>query len=108
MWTTGSSRLRAATATGARETRWARDGVGLYLLGNYGEGAANGAAVHVSTENVQGRARYDRYVLENTSVFLFNTGRHDRFQGLDFRYNLDPGVKYLVLKAVANALWAEA
>jgi putative salt-induced outer membrane protein len=47
-------------------------------------------------------------VIENASVFLINTGRHDRFQGLDFRYNLDVGFKYLFLKASANSLWGEA
>src|SRR5262249_52437245 len=33
--------------------------------------------------------------------------RHDRFQGLDFRYNLDPGVKYLFVREKASTLWGE-
>ena len=41
-------------------------------------------------------------------MFLIGTGRHDRFQGLDFRLNIDPGVKYLFLKESDNALWGEA
>jgi hypothetical protein len=61
-----------------------------------------------TTENAQGRLRYDRYVADRASVFLITTGRHDRFQGLDFRLNLDPGMKYLFVKAQADALWAEA
>jgi putative salt-induced outer membrane protein YdiY len=36
------------------------------------------------------------------------TGRHDRFQGLAFRLNLDPGFKYLFVNRPATALWAEA
>lgn len=62
----------------------------------------------MTAQNAQGRVRYDRYVIEQASVFLINTGRHDRFQGIDFRYNLDPGFKYLFLKKATNALWAEA
>lgn len=108
MWATGNSRQLAGTANGAFETRWSSNGVGIFLLGNYGQGAAPGDAIRVTAENLQGRVRYDRYVLENASVFLINTGRHDRFQGLDFRYNLDPGVKYLILPAATNTLWAEA
>lgn len=107
MWTTGNARQLAGTANGAFETRWSNNGIGAAILGNYGQGAPPGAAIRVTAQNVQGRVRYDRYVLENASVFVINTGRHDRFQGLDFRYNLDPGFKYLFLKASANTLWGE-
>ena len=31
----------------------------------------------------------------NCSGFLITTGRHDRFQGIAFRLNLDPGVKLI-------------
>lgn len=108
MWSTGNSRQLAGTANGAFETRWSNNGLGASILGNYGQGAPPGADVRVTAQNVQGRARYDRYVIEDASLFLINTGRHDRFQGLDFRYNLDPGFKYLFMKAAANTFWAEA
>jgi hypothetical protein len=58
----------------------------------------------VTTANVQGRVRYERYVTDAFALFVLNTGRHDRFQGLDVRYNLDPGVKYLFRKDPMNAL----
>jgi hypothetical protein len=106
--TTGNSRLLALSGNGNLETRFDNNGVGVSVLGNYGQGAPAGSAVQVTAENIQGRARYDRYLIDQFSVFLINTGRHDRFQGLDFRYNLDPGVKYLVLREAANALWIEA
>jgi putative salt-induced outer membrane protein len=35
------------------------------------------------------------------------TGRHDRFQGLAFRLNLDPGFKYLFVNRPKTALWGE-
>jgi putative salt-induced outer membrane protein len=107
MLTSGNSRNLALSANGNVETRFHDNGIGASLLGNYGRGAPPGESVRVTTENLQGRIRYDRYVMEPLAVFLLNTGRHDRFQGLDFRYNLDPGVKYLVLPEATNLLWAE-
>jgi putative salt-induced outer membrane protein YdiY len=104
---TGNSRLLAGTIAGAYQTRFDRNGIGLSLLGNYGESATPTSNLHVSAQNVQGRARYDRYLLDQFSVFLINTGRHDRFQGIDFRYNLDPGVKYLFVQQPATNLWGE-
>jgi putative salt-induced outer membrane protein len=103
----GNSRLLAGTLNGAFETRFHDNGIGASILGNYGQGAPPGQPVHVTTENLQGRVRYDRYVVDEVSLFVINTGRHDRLQGIDFRYNLDPGVKYLFLKEHANALWTE-
>jgi len=107
MLTTGNSRNVALSANGNVETRFGSNGLGGSLLGNYARGASQGEAVRVTTENVQGRIRYDRYLTDPFAVFLLNTGRHDRFQGLDFRYNLDPGVKYLFLREATNLLWTE-
>ena len=104
---TGNSRLLAGTVNGSYETRLHDNGFGASLLGNYGQGAPAGKAIQVSTENLQGRLRYDRYVIDQASMFLIGTGRHDRFQGLDFRLNVDPGVKYLFVREQANALWTE-
>jgi hypothetical protein len=105
---TGNSRLLAGTANAVVDTRAGANGFGASLLGNYGQGAPPGNAVVATTENVQGRLRYDRYVASWASVFLITTGRYDRFQGLDFRLNLDPGFKYLFVKTTSDALWAEA
>ncbi len=104
---TGNSRLLAGTVTADYQKRFSNNGIGLTLLGNYGESATPTSNLHVSAENVQGRARYDRYLLDRLSVFVINTGRHDRFQGIDFRYNLDPGVKYLFVQEPATKFWGE-
>jgi hypothetical protein len=108
MLTTGNARLFALTGSGAYETRFSDNGIGFSLLGNYGEGAPPGEPLETSAQSVQGRVRYDRYLVDRLSLFLINTGRHDRFQGLDFRYNLDPGVKYLLVEQPATKLWVEA
>jgi putative salt-induced outer membrane protein len=105
---TGNSRLLAGTANGVVEGRYHDNGFGGSLLGNYGQGAPPGQPVEETAENIQGRLRYDRYLIDSASVFMIVTGRHDRFQGLDFRLNLDPGFKYLFVKEQADALWAEA
>lgn len=107
MQTTGNSRQLAATANGTVDTRFGANGVGFKILGNYARGAAEDEPVEVTAENVQGRLRYDRYLVDRLSLFLINTGRHDRFQGLDFRYNLDPGVKYIFAQAPESAAWVE-
>lgn len=107
MQTTGNSRQLAATANGAVETRFDNNGLGFSILGNYARGAAEGEPVEVTAENVQGRLRYDRYLVDRLSLFLINTGRHDRFQGLDLRYNLDPGVKYVFLQRQPTQAWVE-
>lgn len=106
--TTGNSRTAAATVNGKFDMRRGTDGFGASLIGNFGEGAAQGQGWHVTTENLQGRVRYDRYFIDKLSAFLIATGRHDRFQGLDFRLNLNPGVKYLFMNEDATKLWGEA
>jgi putative salt-induced outer membrane protein len=63
--------------------------------------------VETTAQNLQARLRYDRYLLESLSLFLIGTGRHDRFQGLDFRLNVDPGVKYLFVKTDLTSFWGE-
>lgn len=105
---TGNSRLLAATVNGAAETRWSMNGLGGSVLGNYGRAALPGESIKTTAQNLQARLRYDRYLVEQASVFLLNTGRHDRFQGIDFRYNLDPGFKYLFVNTAPTQLWGEA
>lgn len=107
--TTGNSRTVALTLNGAFDMRRGNNGFGAYVLGNYGEAAPKPELDMVpSAENVQGRLRYDRYFGDRVSIFLIGTGRYDKFQGLAFRLNLDPGFKYIVYKTARSALWAEA
>ena len=106
--TTGNSRLLAISGNGLFETRHDNNAIGAAVVGNYGQGATAGKDIQVSAENIQGRLRYDRYLIEQASLFLINTGRHDRFQGLTFRYNLDPGFKYIFVAHSSTSFWGEA
>ncbi len=107
MLATGNSENLALSANGNVETRFSNNGLGASILGNYARGAARGEEAKPLAENLQGRLRYDRYLVDELAVFVVHTGRYDRFQGIDFRYNLDPGVKYLFLREATNSLWAE-
>jgi putative salt-induced outer membrane protein YdiY len=104
----GNSRLVAFTGSGTYDWRRGANGLGASLIGNYGKSASPGGDMKTTTENVQGRARYDRYLIDDASLFMLVTGRHDKFQGLAFRLNLDPGFKYLFVNLPKTALWAEA
>ncbi len=104
----GNSRLVAFTASGQYDWRGGANGMGASLVGNYGRSAPPDGEMETTTENVQGRIRFDRYLIDDASVFLMATGRHDRFQGLAFRLNLDPGFKYLFVNRPKTQLWAEA
>ena len=107
MLSTGNSQQVAGTVNGKFDMRRGPDAFGASLVGNYGEGAAPPQELHVTTENLQGRLRYERYVSDRVSFFLIGTARHDRFQGLDVRFNVDPGVKYIFLDGEATKLWSE-
>jgi putative salt-induced outer membrane protein len=104
---TGNSQLLAGTGNGKFDMRRGSDGFGASLLGNYGQGAPGGQQQRLTTENVQGRVRYDRYLADRFSLFMMATGRFDHFQGLDFRLNLDPGGKYLFVNTDPTSLWGE-
>lgn len=104
----GNSRLVAFTGSGTFDWRGGANGVGASLVGNYGKSAPPDGEMETTTENFQGRVRYDRYLIDDLSLFMLVTGRHDRFQGLAFRLNLDPGVKYLFVNRPATSLWVEA
>ncbi len=103
----GNAKLIAATANGTFDIRRGIHGFGAALVANYAEGATPGQPIQRTAQNLQGRIRYDFYFLDDASIFLIATGRNDYFQGVDFRLNLDPGVKYLFLDAPDNKLWGE-
>ena len=57
---------------------------------------------------MQGLLRYDFFFAEHWSLFAAVTARRDRFQGLDLRLNVDPGVAYYLIDRPKQQLWIEA
>ncbi len=105
----GNSNMLAMTGKGSLETRFNNNGLGFSFLANYGESAAAPGSQKLieSTENGQIKLRYDRYLSDRFSLFLQDTLFHDKFEGVDFRNNVDPGVKYLIVRETATSFWAE-
>ncbi len=108
LMTTGNSYMLAGTANGAYERRFGDNSLGAAGIGNYGESRPQGGANHPTTENIQGKLRYDRYLTDDFTAFMMLTARSDRFQGVEFRLNVDPGVKYLFVNENTTAFWGEA
>ncbi len=104
---TGNSKLLAGTANAIYALRRGQNAFGASVIGNYGESAVRPATPVLTTENLQGKLRYDRFLSDRLSVFGLVTGRHDYFQGLAFRLNADPGAKYIFVKTAHTAFWGE-
>jgi putative salt-induced outer membrane protein YdiY len=75
---------------------------------NYGRSAAGDGEPYATTvENYQARVRYDYFFATSVAGFLSVSARKDRFQGLDLRLNIDPGLAYYFVDVKDHRLWAE-
>jgi hypothetical protein len=124
---TGNSKLAAASGLGKMDIRRGNNAFAASLGGNYAESyvvpsitivpGVNGgkpteipaapAAWKESTENIQAKLRYDRFVSRPLSFFLQLTGTHDAFQAISLRLNIDPGIKYIFAQDDATRFWGE-
>ncbi len=106
--TTGNTRSLAATTAGKFRLRRQDNQFSAAAAVNYSRSAPDADTdVETTVENYQGKLRYDRFVAGNFAVFLALSARRDRFQGLDLRLNLDPGVAYYFVDEKQQQLWAE-
>jgi hypothetical protein len=104
----GNSKLFAATGLGKFDMRRGSNAFGFQLVGNYAEGAvAPSTTLKPTTENLQGKIRYDRYFTPAFGAFLQLTGTHDAFQAITFRLNVDPGVKLFFIDEATTKFWGE-
>jgi len=91
----GNSTSTAMTGAGLLRLRRADNQYSANFAANYARSAASAdEPSETSVSNIQGRVRYDRYLSDAVSLFVAETGRRDRFQGLTLRLNFDPGVAY--------------
>lgn len=100
---------RQISVTGATNLRLRRSDhqFGAAAAGNYGQAALPGEELEPTVGNVQGRVRYDYFLHERVSVFGMLTARHDPFQGLLLRMNVDPGFAFYILPGQKERLWTE-
>ncbi len=108
LWSTGNARSTAITGGTNFRLRRDRHQVSAMFLGNYGRAASGPGAEPVDTVgNLQGRARYDLFLGKHWSLFGMVTARHDPFQRLDLRLNVDPGVALYVINDQKEQLRVE-
>ncbi len=105
---TGNSRSLALTGSGQLRLRRQLNEYSANIAANYGRSAPTPADdMQTSVSNLQGRVRYDRFLSEHWSLFVAESARKDRFQGLALRLNFDPGVAYYFFDEDKHRLWAE-
>jgi putative salt-induced outer membrane protein len=103
----GNTRSLALTTAGNFKLRRGMNQLTSALAANFARSAANrDEPLEQTAENVQGKVRYDRFLSRHVALFLGASGRHDRFQGLDLRFNLDPGVAYYFVDVDRHQLWS--
>jgi putative salt-induced outer membrane protein len=104
----GNSRTIAATAAADYFLRRGPSQFTLMLAFNYGRSAPAADEPSATTvENYQARVRYDYFFSGALAGFLSTSARKDRFQGLDLRLNIDPGLAYYFIDEKGHRLWAE-
>jgi putative salt-induced outer membrane protein len=107
---TGNANTFTATSLGTFRIRRGMNDFSAAAAANYSDTQIEdelGKRRRPTVENYQGKLRYDRFLTESIALFLSFSGRRDRFQGLDLRLNLDPGVAYYVIDEPKQQLWAE-
>lgn len=97
LFSSGNARTIAVTSLAKGRVRRDASQFSGALTGNFARAGKRTTPVETTVENVQGLLRYDYFVSERVSLFLQGTGRRDRFQGLDLRLNVDPGIAYYFL-----------
>jgi len=106
MTASGNSRLVALTTVERFRFRRDENQFKAALAGNYGRTALPGTDFRTSVQNIQGLARFDRF-LGDFTLFMQGQARNDKFQGLDLRLVLDPGVGYYFINQKSQQLWTE-
>lgn len=104
----GNSRSLATTAGGTFRLRRSANQLSIAAAANYAKARPAGETnMRKTVENYQGKARYDRFVTKQVALFGAASLRSDKFQGLDVRLNLDPGLAYYFVDMKTQQLWSE-
>jgi putative salt-induced outer membrane protein len=108
MMASGNSRLFALTGSSQLRIRREANQFVNALAANISRSASEpDESMQTTVENYQGKVRYDRFVGANLAPFLAVSARRDRFQGLDLRLNVDPGLAYYLIDEEKEQLTVE-
>jgi putative salt-induced outer membrane protein len=107
LFSSGNAKSIALTTAGKLRVRRDEHQFSMALAANFARAGKTGEAVETSVENYQGLLRYDYFFTDNLSLFLQNQDRRDRFQGLDLRFQIDPGLAYYIINTKKQILRAE-
>jgi putative salt-induced outer membrane protein len=103
----GNARTIAVTSLARARFRRDEHQFSGAAVANFARAGQKGETVETTVENFQGLLRYDHFLIEAVSLFFQSTGRRDRFQGLNLRLNVDPGVAYYFVNTKTHRLQAE-
>lgn len=107
LFTSGNSRTVALTSATKFKLRRDEHQLGTAAAFNFARAGKVGTPTDTTVENIQGLLRYDYFLTDKVSLFLQSTARHDRFQGLQLRLNIDPGVAYYFIDTKKHKLQVE-
>lgn len=118
IFNTGNARSLAVTGLGKFIIRRKIHQFTAAAAGNYGRAAlgvrdnpdtldVDEGRIADTVSNMQGQLRYDVFFHPRFSAFLMSTARYDKFQGLDLRLNIDPGIAMYALAEPDHKLWFE-
>ena len=109
VFNTGNSRTLAVTGLSNFRARRTIHQFAASVAGNYGaSGVEDSKRYEPSTGNIQGLVRYDVFFAKRWTAFTQVTARHDTFQELELRLNVDPGFAFYALNKPTHRLWFEA
>ena len=104
----GNSKQVAFTGSATLRLKRSEHQFSAAAAGNFARAATKQEpGLTTTVANQQGRLRYDYFLSERWSLFLQTSGRRDRFQGLAFRLNVDPGVAHYFVQDKGLRLWVE-
>ena len=107
LFSSGNAKTVALTSLAKLRVRRDEHQLTVQLAANFARAGKTGEAVETTVENFQGLLRYDYFVTNNFAAFLQSSVRHDRFQGLDVRLNVDPGIAYYFINTKKSQLRTE-
>ena len=108
IFNTGNSKSLAATGLTNFRLRRSIHQFTAQAAGNYGAGGNDNDKYDTNVANVQGLVRYDVFFAKRWTAFVQSTARHDTFQGLTYRMNVDPGFAVYAINKPTHRLWFEA